>query len=100
MCGSCCSEVLPIRGIRSEDEGRISLRISCITVMARSTVILKLSFSPPVSEIRKEAKSRLRKKRTGRMKLTRYRTGRLCMEICNVVWTEAKVSVCSNKAVK
>lgn len=63
------SSYSPINGILSEEEGRISLRISCITVTASSTVTLKLSFSPPLSEMRKEAKSRHRKKRTGNRKL-------------------------------
>lgn len=57
-------------GILFEDDGRISFRMSCNTVTASSTVTLKLNFSPPLSEIRKEAKSRHKKKRTGTMKLT------------------------------
>lgn len=61
---------LPISGILFDDAGRISLRISCNTVTASRTVTLKLSFSPPLSEIRKEAKSKDKKKRTGSKKLT------------------------------
>ena len=56
-------------GILLEVAGRISLRISCKTVTASSTVILKLSFVPP-SEIRKDAMSRHRKNKTGNRKLT------------------------------
>ena len=61
---------LPISGALSDEEGRISLRISCITVTASSTVTLKPSFSPPLSEIIKEAKSRQKKSRMGSKKFT------------------------------
>lgn len=64
------SLALPMSGIRSDDEGRISFRRSCITVTAKSTVTLKLSFSPSRSEIKKDAMSRLRRNRMGSKKLT------------------------------
>ncbi|TNN52700.1 hypothetical protein EYF80_037080 [Liparis tanakae] len=57
----CCDDALDLLRNR---------RISCNTVTARSTVTLKLSFSPPLSEIRKEDKSRHKKNRTGIKKLT------------------------------
>lgn len=49
--------------------GRMSFRISSRTEMANSTVTLKPNFSPLQSEIKKEARSRLRKKRIGNRKL-------------------------------
>lgn len=57
-------------GILFDEAGRISFRISCNTVTASSTVTLKLSFSPPLSEIRKDDKSRHKKNKTGSRKLT------------------------------
>ena len=57
-------------GILLDVAGRMSLRMSCKTVMASKTVTLKPSFSPPLSEMRKEAMSRPRKNKTGNRKLT------------------------------
>ncbi|MED6285283.1 hypothetical protein CHARACLAT_027747 [Characodon lateralis] len=53
-----------------DEEGKISLRISCMTVTASSIVTLKPTFSPPVSGMRKENISRHKRKSIGSKKLT------------------------------
>lgn len=78
-----------MRGMELEEEGRISLRMSCSTVTANMTVTLKLSFSPPESEIKKEAKSSARKNSTGSKKLMMYRMGFLRMLIWAFIVTSA-----------
>lgn len=60
---------VPMSGVLLDMHGRMSFRISSRTEMANSTVTLKPNFSPLQSEIKKEARSRLRKKRIGNRKL-------------------------------
>lgn len=69
----------------SDEAGSISFKISCITVTVSSTVTLKLSFSPPLSEIKKDDKSRHKKKKMGSKKFIMYRADLLFMKICEMM---------------
>lgn len=57
-CRQTWEEGSPIIGSLSSVDGRMSLRISSKTEMDNSMVILKPSFSPLASLMKKEAKSR------------------------------------------
>lgn len=84
----------PIRGVSLDMAGRISLRMSNSTEMASRMVTLKPSFSLRWSEMKKEERSRVRKKRMGSRKLMTWSRGLLFM----VNWGGIKVqrSVCSD----
>lgn len=68
-------------GVLLDMAGRMSFRMSSSTEMASNTVTLKPNFSPRWSAMKKEARSRLRKNRTGNRKLITWRRGLLLMVI-------------------
>ncbi len=74
------TELLPIRGHLWDLEGRMSFRMSRSTEIPSSTVTLKHSFSP-LSGMKKEARSKMRKNNIGSWKLMKCIRGILLTEI-------------------
>lgn len=72
----------PIIGRLFSVEGNMSWRISSKTEMDRSIVTLKLSFSPLASLMKNEAKSRMRKKKSGTIRFMTYSIGFLSIVTC------------------
>lgn len=72
----------PIIGRLFSVEGNMSWRISSKTEMDRSIVTLKLSFSPLASLMKNDAKSRIRKKKSGTIRFMTYSIGFLSIVTC------------------